>query len=196
MFVCCSNRCCSAKVSGIYSPRTASTHDDVIKWKQWRGALMFSLICVWINGWVNNREAGDLSRYRAHYDVTVMYWRFLVFYYGQVPIDYTRIHGSLALGNHNIVPVLSKNLGEYWIKVGPHESIWTVIILKKETNVPKPWTYWWVQLCWCIVSNTNTHTDFTKICAYNTEYTQFEITSSMTVRNLNQTMNIYTINLT
>ena len=39
---------------------------------QWRGALMFSLICVWINGWVNNREAGDLRRYRTHYDVTVM----------------------------------------------------------------------------------------------------------------------------
>ena len=31
-----------------------------------------SLICVWINGWVNNREAGDLRRYRAHCDVTVM----------------------------------------------------------------------------------------------------------------------------
>ena len=34
-------------------------------------------ICVWINGWVNNREAGDLRRYRAHYDVIVMisrYW--------------------------------------------------------------------------------------------------------------------------
>ena len=69
-------------------------HDDVIKWKhaprywsfvrgihwspvnsphkgQWRGALMFSLICVWINDWVNNREAGDLRRYRAHYDVIV-----------------------------------------------------------------------------------------------------------------------------
>ena len=29
---------------------------------QWRGALMFSLICVWINGWANNREAGDLRR--------------------------------------------------------------------------------------------------------------------------------------
>ena len=39
---------------------------------QWRGALMFSLICVWINDWVNNREAGDLRRYRAHYDVIVM----------------------------------------------------------------------------------------------------------------------------
>ena len=35
-------------------------------------ALVFSLICVWINGWVNNREAGDLRRHRAHYDVIVM----------------------------------------------------------------------------------------------------------------------------
>ena len=32
---------------------------------------MFSLICVWINGWIDNHEAGDLRRYRAHYDVTV-----------------------------------------------------------------------------------------------------------------------------
>ena len=70
-------------------------HDDIIKWKhlprywpfvrgihrpsvnspqngQWRGALIFSLICVWINGWVNNREAGDLRRYFIHCDVTVM----------------------------------------------------------------------------------------------------------------------------
>ena len=65
-------------------------HDDVIKWNwpfvrgihrspvnsphkgQWRGALMFSLICAWINGWVNNREAGDLRRHRAYCDVTVM----------------------------------------------------------------------------------------------------------------------------
>ena len=39
---------------------------------QWRAALMLSLICAWINGWVNNGEAGDLRRRRAHYDVTVM----------------------------------------------------------------------------------------------------------------------------
>ena len=25
-----------------------------------------------LNGWVNSREAGDLRRYRAHYDVMVM----------------------------------------------------------------------------------------------------------------------------
>ena len=42
--------------------------------RQWRGALMFSMICAWINGWVNNHEAGDLGRNRAHYDVTVMQW--------------------------------------------------------------------------------------------------------------------------
>ena len=39
---------------------------------QWRGALMFALICVWINAWVNSRKAGDLRRYCAHYDVIVM----------------------------------------------------------------------------------------------------------------------------
>ena len=39
---------------------------------QWHRALMFSLICAWINGWVNNREAGDFRRHRAHYDVIVM----------------------------------------------------------------------------------------------------------------------------
>ena len=30
-------------------------------------ALMFPLIYVWINGWVNNREAGDLRLYHTHY---------------------------------------------------------------------------------------------------------------------------------
>ena len=39
---------------------------------QWRGVLMFSLICVWINGWVNNRESGYLRRNRGHHDVIVM----------------------------------------------------------------------------------------------------------------------------
>ena len=86
---------------GIIQMLFVAWHDDVIKWKhfprywpfvrgihrwpvnsphkgQWRGALMFSLICVWINGWVNSRDAGDLRRYRAHYDVTMMKsWGFL-----------------------------------------------------------------------------------------------------------------------
>ena len=35
-------------------------------------SLMFSLICSWTNGWVNNRDAGDLRRHHTHYDVVVM----------------------------------------------------------------------------------------------------------------------------
>ena len=38
---------------------------------QRRGVLMFSLICAVTNGWVNNRDAGDLRRNRFYYDVTV-----------------------------------------------------------------------------------------------------------------------------
>ena len=43
---------------------------------QWRGALIISLIFAGINGWVNNRGAGDSSRHRAHYDITVVPRRF------------------------------------------------------------------------------------------------------------------------
>ena len=46
-----------------------SAHKD-----QWRGALMFSVICAWRNGWVYNGETGDLRPHRAHYDVIVMLW--------------------------------------------------------------------------------------------------------------------------
>ena len=54
-------------VRGIHRSPVNSTHND-----QWRGALIISLICAWTNGWVNNREAGDLIRHGAHYDVIVM----------------------------------------------------------------------------------------------------------------------------
>ena len=68
-------------------------HDDVIKLKknprywlfvwwinrspvnsphkgQLRGAFTISFICAWTNNWVISRDACDLSRHRAHYDVT------------------------------------------------------------------------------------------------------------------------------
>ena len=54
-------------VRGFHRPPVNSPHKG-----QWRGAFIFSLICAWIDGWVNNREASDLRRHRAHYDVTVM----------------------------------------------------------------------------------------------------------------------------
>ena len=54
-------------VRGIYRSTVDSTHKG-----QWTGALMFSLICAWTNDWANNRDAGYLRCYHAHYDVTVM----------------------------------------------------------------------------------------------------------------------------
>ena len=54
-------------VRGIHRSLVNSPHKG-----QWRGAFMFSLICASINGWVNNGEAGDLRRHRAHYDGIVM----------------------------------------------------------------------------------------------------------------------------
>ena len=79
----------------MYGSKVHIRHNDAIKWKyfplywpfvrgihwlpvisphkgQWRGTLMFSLICAWINRWVKTGEAGDLRRHRAHYDVIVM----------------------------------------------------------------------------------------------------------------------------
>ena len=44
------------------------------------GAFIFCLICVWINGCVNNRETGDLRRHRAHYvtemEARTLQWRY------------------------------------------------------------------------------------------------------------------------
>ena len=84
----------SSRLNSSLSSKSAS-HDDVINWKhflrywpfvrgihrspvnsphkgQWSGALMFSLICVWTNGWLNNRDAGDWRRRRPHYNITVI----------------------------------------------------------------------------------------------------------------------------
>ena len=72
---------------------------------QWRGALMFSLICVWVNGWVNNREAGDLIRHRAHYGVIVM--------------KQTMLDGSREVGNPSVSLLFTR-----YCWVIPKQYIW------------------------------------------------------------------------
>ena len=112
----CSRKC-------INQCHLSKFHDDVIKWKhfprnwpfvlgihrspvnsahkgQWRGALKFSLIYVWINDWVNNRGAGDLRRYRVHSDVIVMLLRCLTGFdkHNPVPVNnYENVKISLVL---------------------------------------------------------------------------------------------------
>ena len=135
-------------------------HDDVIKWKhyprywsfvrgihrspvnspdkgQWRGALVFSLICVWINAWVNNRKAGDLRRHRAHNDI-IMYRtttkhnkaRTMCIYYG----------GTTPLHFRNrFDPLVSKMFSKIWNTANPREG----------------WRYKTLIWLWCFYKPTN-----------------------------------------
>ena len=59
----------------IYLPFVRGIHRWLVSSPQkgqGRGALMYSLNCAWTNGWVNNRDAGELRRHHAHYDDTVI----------------------------------------------------------------------------------------------------------------------------
>ena len=73
-------------------------------------ALMFSLICAWTNDWANNREAGDLRRYRDYYDIIVM-WKvsvnshhtMLIWQQGKALDSWTKIRewgGKVALHSY------------------------------------------------------------------------------------------------
>ena len=119
-------------------------HDDIIKWKhfprywpfvrgihrspvnsphtgQWHGALMFSLICAWMNGWVSSREAGDLRCHCAHYDVTVMV------------IDHVP-RGFCCTGyvNHKYLAVQFQYMQDL--------CLWNLVIIAPSDPVKKP--YW------------------------------------------------------
>ena len=67
---------------------------------------MFSLIYVWINGWVNNREAGDL-RHHGHYDVIIMQ---LAFY----DMLFTKAHVDVNWGVFMQAIVLFGNMSFLW----------------------------------------------------------------------------------
>ena len=58
---------------------------------QWRGALMFSLICGWTNGWANNRATGDWDD--VVLIVTSRYWTLCLQMY------YPFYHAKLSAGN-------------------------------------------------------------------------------------------------
>ena len=84
---------------GIHRSPVNSPHKG-----QWHGPLMFSLICTWINAWVNKRDAGNLRRHRAHYNVIVMIrcWK--------------RVRYAEYLNHTNVVLllVLTRHVDLYW----------------------------------------------------------------------------------
>ena len=81
---------------------------------QWRGALMFSLICEWINGWVNNREAGDLRRHRAHYEVIVMNCKFTVWFLIHLDSNTIKWPGHESDHPMNMVFTINVNTLDSW----------------------------------------------------------------------------------
>ena len=90
-------------VRGIHRSPVNSPHKD-----QWRGALMFSLICTWTNSWANNGDAGDLRCHRTHYGVIVM-----DFYSGNSRFD---VHLPLKHSKHislNLRSLRTKRIKHY-----------------------------------------------------------------------------------
>ena len=98
-------------VRGIYRSAVNCPHKD-----QWRGALMFSLICAWINGWANNRDAGDLRRHRVHYGVTVA-----TTFMDTSRLTHTRIHRHTYI---NWVTILQKTKRPSQSKIINDGPIW------------------------------------------------------------------------
>ena len=114
-----------------YKPE--SFHEDIIQWKhfpsywpfvwgihrsphkdQWRGALMLSLICAWINNsWVNNREAGDLRCHWAHYDIVMCQRKIESDFREKMSISLNEIWVNLQNSTHLLVIDL---ITYVWIK--------------------------------------------------------------------------------
>ena len=132
---------------------------------QWRGALMFSLICVWINGWVNNREAGDLRRHRGHYNAIVMItgpgcsWASLAVSVMNScgVMAWERFHHMMTSSNGNIFRVTGPLCGEF---TGPGEfpiqrpvtrsfDVFFDLRLNKRFS-KQPWGWWFETPSWSL----------------------------------------------
>ena len=126
----------------IHRPPVNSPHKG-----QWREALICSLIFAWTNGWVNNRDAGDLRRNRAHYDVTVM----LDHYHSELFSSgtFTEFHNINALRHPAIIWICATqiSIGLTGKKISEMWTSWLQIIIvlnsklmAKKWQHPNSWT--------------------------------------------------------
>ena len=100
---------------------------------QWRRALMFTLICARIKGWVNNRKAGDLRRNHVHYDVTVMihqlYTRSSIIRPGPDLSPYWRYQPIMVWWRHQTGPTLTQLLACCMMAPSHYLKLCSLIIL-------------------------------------------------------------------
>ena len=111
---------------GIHRSLMNSPHKD-----QWRGGLMFYLICTWTNGWVNARNAGDLIGHRAHYDVTAMDWHLNDHHISK--LKYHKALTSLALQGKDL-PILHNWYHNCWW----HNALGRQSVVNLEVNIIYP----------------------------------------------------------
>ena len=115
---------------------------------QWRGALMFSLICSWTNGWVNTGEARDLRRHIAYYDVTVIDASYLMRVSWRLCIAPVYWWGNHALPERSQLWYLTAlQMADIQITVTRFVDLHEFIIL----------TPWWKRVFRCHAKRTLTH---------------------------------------
>ena len=135
---------------GIHRSPVTSPHKG-----QWCRALMFSLICVRINGWVNNREAGDFRRYHAHYDVTVMNKEVIM---GLNQVMYITWRGTVKTYTFLLIYlwwIWDKGLGRFLITIKNIFFLKVILSQKKQCS----WYY-------CIMQYISHHLKITWIWTY------------------------------
>ena len=117
-------------VRGIRRSPVNSPHES-----QWRGALMFPLICVWVNCvWETNREAGDLRCYSTHYDVIIMLcglalpnWLHVIRRFPLLTLSEVTVNGSrnciivFMLSNCNMI-LISVTGWHWWVQMNTWPS--------------------------------------------------------------------------
>ena len=114
---------------GIHRWRVNSPHKG-----QWRGALMFSLVCGWIDGWVNHREAGDLRRHRAQYDVLVLRydrkWKYVL----SNKFSETRQYSDSTKQTVDRTYLVTRDPSLTWIEFNPSSDILLVKVNIRNAN--------------------------------------------------------------
>ena len=151
-----------------------TSHDDVIRWKhfprywplvwgihrspvnspykgQWRRALMFSLICAWIYGWVNNGEAGDLRCHHAHYDVIVMHTSGTCGVHSVNLNRWMNHHEAGILWNYDIGLILGllpanerHRCNSHWLGANLESALWCILYLSghsTDESTPITWVH-------------------------------------------------------
>ena len=111
-----------------------------------------SLICVWINGWVNNRKTGDLRHYHAHNEVIVM----------------------VCLNK-----LLNQHLNCQWFEVPWFSCAMIVVsfpVKQLSMLFHREWVYFWsgkffrmsviLLGLWCIKQEIHVHIDFMNLTAF------------------------------